>query len=119
MKANRLQIILSIAILSNLCLLIFITNRLSTTASAQSNCTPGNTPPTLPQNTSWGPGQFITVNIDPRYNDQQRAAIRAAFDNWNSSAQANNSRVYFVGFTYNASPASGPGLSKSLNRHQA
>lgn len=53
------------------------------------------------------------VNIDPAYDTDQRAAIAAAFTNWNASrfATGNCSAVVFQTPTYSSTPIAGPGIN--------
>lgn len=77
------------------------------------NVPPADCPPTppaacCPPNTSantWPQGASITVNIDPSFDESQRAAIRQAFTNWQNAGAINGSAVSYT-FTYNSTPPS-------------
>jgi hypothetical protein len=89
------------------CLLVLALAGLSGTANAQSCDT---CPPPGEQRISWTANTPVTVNINPYFTGDQRAAIEAAFNNWQNSP-TNTTGVTFT-FTYNSTPASG------ANTHQ-
>jgi hypothetical protein len=53
----------------------------------------------------------INVNIDPGYSTAQRAAIAAAFSNWNAAKTLNCSLITFKTPTYSSTPIAGPGVT--------
>jgi hypothetical protein len=89
------------------CLLLLTLAGLSSSAAAQ---TCDTCPPPGEQGISWEADTPVTVNINPYFTEEQRGAIRAAFNNWQNSSN-NTTGVTFT-FTYNSTPASG------ANTHQ-
>ncbi|MBA3240317.1 MAG: hypothetical protein H0T60_03735, partial [Acidobacteria bacterium] len=84
------------------CLLFLTLAGLSSTTGAQ---TCDTCPPPGDQSISWNANTPVTVNINPYFNEDQRNAIRAAFDNWQNSP--NNTTGVTYTYTYNTTPASG------------
>ena len=54
---------------------------------------------------TWPQGAQVTVNIDPSFAEQQRAAIRQSYTNWQNASVTNGSGVNYS-FTYNSTPPS-------------
>jgi hypothetical protein len=95
-------------LLTVFCLAILLL--LGTTNGIGQNNAPSGCPPTPPVNCcnpntsqhTWPHGASITVNIDPSFEEPQRAAIRQSFTNWQN---AGASGVNYT-FTYNTTPPS-------------
>ena len=73
------------------------------------NCPPiptpascANSPQTTTSQQAWPQGAHVTVNIDPSFSPEKRAAIQQAVQNWTN---AGSSAVTFT-FTYNSTPPS-------------
>lgn len=90
---------------------LILTACLIATNYAQTNCVQ---PPFGYLSESWAPGTEVTVNIDPRYNEQQREDIKAVFDNW-GAALASQSNVKFINFTNNPVDESTDTTPKTVN----
>lgn len=95
---------LSLRLLNALCacLLIVIAGQLTSQVRAQ---TCDTCPPPSSQSISWQANTPVTVNINPYFNQDQRNAIMAAFNNWQNSP--NNTTGVTFSFASNSTPISG------------